>query len=220
MSLERLESTPSSKRGRPAQNLLWPEKIAQSALELIDDHGADALTMKALAKRLGVKAPSIYHHVASKTELIELVRSLIVAEMRFDHFSSMPWDEALVVFARSYRQAFAKHPNTVMLLATTPIDSTITYKMYESVIFGLVDQGWASARALDILLGLEYLVLGSVMDYTAEEVMWDPAMARRHGATAFAECLPEAPDQRGVATRAFEELLELFIKSLRAERVN
>jgi TetR/AcrR family transcriptional regulator, tetracycline repressor protein len=40
--------------------------IVQAALDLLDEAGTDGLTLRALASRLGVQAPALYWHVASK----------------------------------------------------------------------------------------------------------------------------------------------------------
>ena len=57
--------------GRPSRALLSREAIARAALEVVDESGADGLTMRALAHRLGVKAASLYNHVTGKDELLD-----------------------------------------------------------------------------------------------------------------------------------------------------
>ncbi|GAB2721005.1 TetR/AcrR family transcriptional regulator C-terminal domain-containing protein [Kitasatospora kifunensis] len=69
--------------GRPGQALLSREIIARAALEVVDASGPDGLTMRALAERLGVKAASLYNHVASKDELLDSLAELVNAEI--DH---------------------------------------------------------------------------------------------------------------------------------------
>ncbi|MBD0283747.1 MAG: helix-turn-helix transcriptional regulator, partial [Thermoleophilaceae bacterium] len=46
------------------------DRVLAAAHELLADGGLDALTMRALAERLGVRPNALYSHVASKTELI------------------------------------------------------------------------------------------------------------------------------------------------------
>jgi AcrR family transcriptional regulator len=46
-----------------------PEAILETALEMLDETGADALSMRALAERLGIKAPSLYRHYADRAAL-------------------------------------------------------------------------------------------------------------------------------------------------------
>lgn len=44
-------------------------EIVASALALLEEQGAEALTMRGLAERLGIRAPSLYKHLASKADL-------------------------------------------------------------------------------------------------------------------------------------------------------
>jgi AcrR family transcriptional regulator len=44
-------------------------EIVSTALALLEDHGAEALTMRRLAEQLGIRAPSLYKHLAGKADL-------------------------------------------------------------------------------------------------------------------------------------------------------
>lgn len=120
---------------------LSEERIVRAALAVIDKEGVDAFTLERVAARLGVKAPSLYNHVASKAVIIEGVRDLVVAEMDYSMFGTERWDVALESWARSYREAFAAHPNTVTMLYTTPVNADATYVMYEAVTSALARGG-------------------------------------------------------------------------------
>lgn len=49
------------------------DAILQAAFDLLDEAGLDGITMRALAKRLGVQAPALYWHVADKAALISMM---------------------------------------------------------------------------------------------------------------------------------------------------
>jgi TetR/AcrR family transcriptional regulator, tetracycline repressor protein len=57
--------------------------IADAALAVIRADGVDGLTMRAVAERLHVRAPSLYHHVHNKSDLLDLV-----ARNAFDQFAA------------------------------------------------------------------------------------------------------------------------------------
>ncbi|MFF0341952.1 TetR/AcrR family transcriptional regulator [Kribbella sp. NPDC004875] len=57
--------------------------IADAALAVIRADGVGGLTMRAVAERLRVRAPSLYHHVHNKSELLDLV-----ARNAFDQFTA------------------------------------------------------------------------------------------------------------------------------------
>jgi AcrR family transcriptional regulator len=55
--------------------------VAEAALDLIREEGLDALTMRTLAHRIGVKAASLYWHVRDRQELLELVADALLARV-------------------------------------------------------------------------------------------------------------------------------------------
>ncbi|MEV5962363.1 TetR/AcrR family transcriptional regulator [Kribbella sp. NPDC051952] len=57
--------------------------ITDAALAIIRADGVDGLTMRAVAERLQVRAPSLYHHVHNKADLLDLV-----ARNAFDEFAA------------------------------------------------------------------------------------------------------------------------------------
>lgn len=57
------------------------ERVLQGAVEVADEGGLDALTMRNLAHRLGVEAMSLYYHVANKEALLDGVAEVIVGEI-------------------------------------------------------------------------------------------------------------------------------------------
>src|SRR5436853_7173193 len=61
---------------------LHQSQIVQAALGLLDEVGFDGLTMRNLAKKLGVQAASLYWHVRNKQDLLSLVAEEICAPMR------------------------------------------------------------------------------------------------------------------------------------------
>jgi AcrR family transcriptional regulator len=61
---------------------LTRERLVDAALELINEEGLEALSMRALADRLEVKAASLYWHVRDRDELLELLAAALLAEVR------------------------------------------------------------------------------------------------------------------------------------------
>ena len=58
------------------QRGLTRDRLVGAALELVNEEGLDALSMRALADRLEVKAASLYWHVRDRRELLELLAEL------------------------------------------------------------------------------------------------------------------------------------------------
>lgn len=57
------------------------ERILRSAVELADQHGIDAVTMRKLAESLGVEAMSLYYHVENKSALLDGMVEVVVDEI-------------------------------------------------------------------------------------------------------------------------------------------
>ena len=60
---------------------LTRERILRAAIDLADTDGLDALSMRKLAKAVGVEAMSLYNHVANKDDLLDGIVDLVVAEI-------------------------------------------------------------------------------------------------------------------------------------------
>src|SRR5512135_1597974 len=85
------------------------DRVLQAALEFVDRHGLEALTMRALAKSLGVEAMSLYNYVENKEDLIASILDLVAAEVD-PPSEEADWKPALRERAISARATFARHP--------------------------------------------------------------------------------------------------------------
>lgn len=193
--------------GRPSRPPLTEEVIASEALAIIDELGWPACTMKLLADRLGVRAPSLYHHVDGQRGIIELVRGLIVREIHDPAILELPWREAIQEFGLAYYRAFARHPNTIQVLSTTPVRNAETLRMYESFMRALVRDGWELPRAFEAMVGLEYLALGFAYDWSAGDLLLDHELIASQSLPLLAEVTRGQSDQRAVAETTFLSLL-------------
>jgi AcrR family transcriptional regulator len=92
------------------------ERILAAALELVDEQGIDALSMRKLGQSLGYEAMSLYNHVANKDDLLDGILDLVLAEMEPpDPAGGLP---AIRASALSAHEALKRHPWAAgMLLA-------------------------------------------------------------------------------------------------------
>jgi AcrR family transcriptional regulator len=97
-------------RGAPKERALSRDAIAAAALEIVDREGLDALTMRTVAHSLGTGAASLYAHVASKEDLLELVIERVIGEVQLPGEPDPErWQEQLKEYARSIRAVFSRH---------------------------------------------------------------------------------------------------------------
>ena len=191
------------------------EQLVSAALDLLDEEGGGALTMRSLAARVDRQVSSLYNHVGSRGELIELVRARIVAEIDVTAFGVHSWDVAIEAWARSYLTAFAAHPNVIPLLATTPIRDPSTLEMYETVVGSLLTGGWPARDAVAVMRTVEAHVLGSALDIVAPGDLLTQASVPTDLVALRSALDPEHLDASG-AERAFRLGLEALMHGLRA----
>lgn len=101
-------------RPRPRQREhLTREQIVAEAIRLLDAEGVEELSMRKLGTRLGTAATSLYRHVASKDELIELVVDDVYGELDLDLPAAVEgtrWRAAVTRTATELRAMTLRHP--------------------------------------------------------------------------------------------------------------
>ncbi|MFD0277943.1 TetR/AcrR family transcriptional regulator [Kitasatospora sp. NPDC127111] len=222
--------------GRPSRALLSREIIARAALDVVDEHGPDGLTMRAVADRLGVKAASLYNHVTGKDELIDGLAELVNAEIDLTPLEApaedaqLPggpggadWRAGLAAYARGYRAAFLRHPNTIALLARRQVGAERQLLGYDTLLAALGRAGLAPADAAEAAAALDYLVLGSALE-TFTAGFTRPADEYRPRYPALAGALEASVERGGAAgpgapgldERGFDLALRLLLDGLAA----
>ncbi|WP_313811343.1 TetR/AcrR family transcriptional regulator [Glutamicibacter sp.] len=154
--------------GRPRKAVLNKDRITEHALSLVSTDGYEALTMSRLAKSLGVAASALYNHVSSKHDLLQWIQELVMAEIDATVFDTLDIEQALVQWATSYRDTFARHIPLIPVIAVLPVaDSPRTLNMYERVAEALRDYGMDDEVIIPSIVALESFIFGSAMDTAA-----------------------------------------------------
>jgi AcrR family transcriptional regulator len=97
----------NARRGRP----LSAEEIHLAALRIIDAEGVERLSMRKLAAELDVNPMSLYHHVPSKTALLQHVCSMNAKSLLPPPNEGAPWQRQLREIADTYRRIAREHPS-------------------------------------------------------------------------------------------------------------
>jgi AcrR family transcriptional regulator len=85
------------------------DRIARAGLAVADDRGASGFTMRAVAEVLGVTPMALYHHVASKDDLISLIVDAAVGEVPVPEPTGS-WRDDLFELTRWMRRIARAHP--------------------------------------------------------------------------------------------------------------
>jgi AcrR family transcriptional regulator len=97
---------------------LTREQVVAEALTVISTDGVDAVSMRALASRLGVVPAALYRHVRNKEQLHDLVLDGVLAEVDCDVDRDLAWAEQVKVLAYRLRTVLENHPGIAGLLKT------------------------------------------------------------------------------------------------------
>ncbi|WP_157252979.1 TetR/AcrR family transcriptional regulator C-terminal domain-containing protein [Nonomuraea typhae] len=196
--------------GRPRTPLLDLDRIGQAALAVVDETGEVSLPQ--VARRLGVRTASLYHHVEGREGVIELIRAHIARDIDCATLADRPWEVGLAGWARSYRTAFAAHPRAIPLLLTTTVRTPRSLADYEAAVGLLLEAGFAVEEALIVLAAVENVVLGSALDLAAPDPIWQVTAET----PALARAVAAAPPDRSDA--AFDLALEAVLSHVKRMR--
>jgi TetR/AcrR family transcriptional regulator, tetracycline repressor protein len=152
--------------GRPAIPL---ERIVTTAVQLVDDEGADALSMRTLAQRLNSGTATLYRHFSSRADLIAHVVDSLYGSVEIDlaELRTMPWQHAVKAAAYAMFDALGRHPNVAPLLgADVPIGPN-AMAAREGLIAILLDNGFPPALAARSYATLARYILGFAVQLTS-----------------------------------------------------
>jgi AcrR family transcriptional regulator len=91
------------------------ERILRAALDLADEGGVEAITMRKLGGLLGFEAMSLYNHVGGKDDVLDGILDLVLAET-VPPSPDVAWDAAIRESALSVHAALTRHPWSCPLL--------------------------------------------------------------------------------------------------------
>jgi len=176
----------------PDRSALTPRAVVEGALLLADSEGLEALTIRRLAKELGVTPMALYWHFRSKGALVDGMAARIFEEVDLSVDASAPWQDQLRALLGSMVGVLRAHPSTAILLSTRTASSEGSLRATEVALDILGRGGFSPTEATQIarhaLATVTNLVSGEpgVVAREESQVLLD---ARRH-ARLFLESLP------------------------------
>ncbi|MCA0438784.1 MAG: TetR/AcrR family transcriptional regulator [Actinobacteria bacterium] len=104
------------------------DAVVTAAIDLADREGIEGLSMRAVAKLLGVEAMSLYHHVASKDALLDAMVDRVYSQIEAPAADG-DWRDNLRLRSESARTALRRHAWALPLMESrrTPGPATLAY---------------------------------------------------------------------------------------------
>jgi AcrR family transcriptional regulator len=165
---ERTVKTKSSRRGRP--QVTSRAEILDSARRLIDQEGWEKLTVRRLARDLGIGTTTIYHHVRDRDDL--LIQLINDAASRYPK-PELPADprERVIVTALAMHEALGAMPWAANVLAADgegclgrPGQDALWF--VDVILSSASDAGCTHQQSGELFLRLWYFIVGELLVQT------------------------------------------------------
>lgn len=162
---------------------LTRDDVVDAAVDLLAEVGLEGLSLRRLARELGVSAPTLYWHVADKRTLLDHVAERLLA----DQWRSAPpiapgedWAAWLRERALAQYRALVTHRDAALVVAgNRPTDDALP--AVEATMATLVGAGLAPREAFLTLMSVGHFVIGSAVEYHAERARAAETAAVPHG---------------------------------------
>lgn len=151
------------------------EQVLETALAIADERGLEGLTMEAIGGRLGVRAMSLYRHVANKDAILDGIVDLVFAEIESPP-ADLGWKAALRRRSASARVVLLRHPWAVGLMETRMRPGPANLAHHDAVLGVLLGAGFDAAMATHAYNLLDSFIFGFALQElglpftTAEEL--------------------------------------------------
>ncbi|HTU07582.1 MAG TPA: TetR/AcrR family transcriptional regulator C-terminal domain-containing protein [Trebonia sp.] len=163
---------PEKSRGQAEPDKTEPDKadrrqqILDAALAIADERGLDAVTMRAVAARVGVTAMALYPHVSSKEDLLDGLVGRLLSELTLPD-AGKPWQDRLRELARSARETARRHPAVMPLLFARPAATPDAVRVVDAFYQALLDAGVPDHEVPRVERLVSTMVLGYVVSETS-----------------------------------------------------
>jgi AcrR family transcriptional regulator len=141
------------------RSALTREKVLTAAIELADEIGIEALTIRRLADKLGVGAMTIYHHVPSKEDIIDGMVEIVFAEIEKPP-ADVDWKTSMRQRCISARQILNRHPWAAPLMESRMSPGPANLSHHDAVIGTLRNGGLSIQMAAHAYAILDSFVYG------------------------------------------------------------
>jgi len=141
---------------------LTPDSVVTAALAVADSQGLEGLTMRGLARELGVEAMSLYHHFVSKDVLLDALVDRIYGEIVLPD-ATKDWRTQLRLRSMSVRSVLRRHPWALPLMESRRVPGPATLTYHDANIACLRAGGFGPRQVAHAYAVLDAFVYGFVL---------------------------------------------------------
>jgi AcrR family transcriptional regulator len=170
---------------------LTRDRIVEAAIALVDEEGPDALTMRAVAQRLGAGTMSLYRHVPGREELLDLVLAAMATEVPVTPPTG-DWRMDLAAIARDVRTGLVRRPHLTVLLTSRAGRGVAELPMLDRTLGVLRTAGFGRRGAVMANHALGNYVAGAAL-WEAVGLAGETGEARAERRQAAADVIARLP---------------------------
>lgn len=163
-------TTPADSAPDPLRAPISRQVVVATALDLIDEQGYAALSMRGLAKRIGVYPATLYWHAGNKAQLLALVSDYVLRQIDVPSFDGTDWKGWFLELGRRSRRMFGQHPRFAGYFATNIQISNASLSMADQVVAVLSHAGFTGEE----LVRAYNAAFGSIFGWISGEFASDP----------------------------------------------
>lgn len=141
------------------------EVIVEAALELIDENGLDAFSLRTLAQKLGVYPTAVYWYVPNRNELLAQVVAQILAKVQVQR-RRRAWQQSLRDLFFNFRSAVSAHPNAAPLIGAAIVSNTSMGFDFVEYLLATLSRAGLSANNL---VASYNAVIAAMVGFVAQE---------------------------------------------------
>ena len=138
------------------------QRALHVAMSVADGEGIEAVTMRRLARELGIEAASLYHHLRGKEDILDGLVDVVASEIELPT-ASADWRNAISQRARNTRAVLRRHPWAVSLMASRRNPGPATLRLLEAGIRSFREGGFSIPLAAHAVSTVDSYVHGFVL---------------------------------------------------------
>jgi TetR/AcrR family tetracycline transcriptional repressor len=175
-------TTPSKRRRPGPRRALTEDEILDATLQLLDEGGANGVSVRGIAAKVGVAPNAVYTYFPDKAAVIRALVESLFGEVDHGVFAdrTQPWRQRVECLAVELRARLAAHPGAVALMIGQPRIGPHALALGERLLELFADAGLTptdAARASHLLFG--YVFSSVALDIADLNQPGSPSTAER-----------------------------------------
>nr|WP_243851087.1 TetR/AcrR family transcriptional regulator C-terminal domain-containing protein [Modestobacter marinus] len=147
------------------------DEIVDAALSLLDGGGVEAMSIRAVAARVGVAPNAVYTYFPDKAAIVRALVERLLGQVDHGMFTdgARPWEDRVEAVAVELRNRLSEHPAAVGLMIGGPMDGPHALSLNEHLLRLLAGAGLDPDEAARASYLLIVYIFGSIALEVADQ---------------------------------------------------